>query len=164
MSVLQKCPLRESRLYHFFFLMRDPPLNTSNNRSKHLYIKAITSLFPYRSFVFPISIVVLFLYWSQYCLSILFCLVRLYMLQLVLHELLLITRASGASFIGIFSSQKFWLSRDLLLFELRKWFPEKHYGIDAIHFLGHIRRSFWNQSATLPFYQNWGFQRTCMTR
>ena len=37
MSVLQKCPLRESRLYHFFFLMRDSPLNTSNNRSMHLY-------------------------------------------------------------------------------------------------------------------------------
>ena len=67
---------------------------------------------------------------------------RLYMLQLASHELLRITRASGASFIGIFSSQKFWLSSHLLLFELRKWFPEKHYGIDAIHFLGHIRHSF----------------------
>ena len=35
----------------------------------------------------------------------------------------------------------------------KKWFPEKHDGIDAVQFLGHIRRLFWNQSAILPFYQ-----------
>lgn len=86
------------------------------------------------------------------CINFVLCNV-LYMLQLASHELLPTTRASGASFIGIFSSQKFWLSRDLLLFKLRKWFPEKHDGIDAVQFLGHIRRLFWNQSAILPFYQ-----------
>ena len=128
----------------FLFLNATPSLNNSNKRSKHLY----------QSDHVVISIGLLpFQYRSQYCVSILFCVVCLHMLQLASHELLPFTRASGASFIGIFSSQKFWLSRDLLLFELRKWFPEKRDGIDAVHFLGHIRRLFWNQSAILPFYQ-----------
>ena len=143
MSVLQKCPLRESRLYHFFFLMRDPPLNTSNNRSKHLYqsdhVVISISVFCLSNIDRRIVFVLIAVLFINFVLFSAFVHVAV---GLILHELLLITRASGATFIGIFSSQKFWLSRDLLLFELRKWFPEKHYGIDAIHFLGHIRRSF----------------------